>query len=314
LSTDKKNEEKHMVFKENVSMNDTKRHYDRLIAASKAEQILGKSKIYVNVPALKIINKLRPTKERNQYLINSIDTGYIQTKYSSKDKITARMFTTPGNLNLITLSDEDILNCIVSKYGREGILVELDFKQFEPTIMSKLIGYSFDGDIHTIVSKKLKMTRNDAKILNNAYFYGASEETINQKFYVGGDIKDYLDMMEDFNNAKDKFLEPHLEMYEKNGYIINPYGRKVFPREKRNIFNNMIQSTGSDILIDTIIKLNQENLNVILHRFDSLFFDLKKLNIYLELEEIITIMTENNYNLEVSVLVGKNLNKLKKLN
>ncbi len=76
----------------------------------------------------------------------------------------------------------------------------------------------------------------------------------------------------------------------------------------------MIQSTGSDILIDTIIKLNQENLNVILHRFDSLFFDLKKLNIYLELEEIITIMTENNYNLEVSVLVGKNLNKLKKLN
>lgn len=295
-------------------MNEDKRHYDRLIAASKAEQILAKKKIGINIPFLLMTMKSRPSEEKNKYYLNGKDRGYIQTKYRSKDKITGRMFTAPGNLNLINLSDPDIKESIVSKHDDKGCIVEIDYNAFEPTIMQKLIGYEFQKDVHDLVSETLDINRNDAKKINNAYFYGMGRGGLIE--LVGVHMMKTFDLiMKNFEEAKDNYLIPHIESYEKNGYVVNPYGRKIYPRNKNNIFNNIIQSTGSDILIDLIINLeeNHSKFDVIFHRFDSLFFDFKKSNIYLDLNELIKIITTNEYNLTISISIGKNLNNLKKL-
>ena len=294
-------------------MKNTINHYNRLIAASTAVQILDNSKIKINIPLLKVMIKNRPTNEKRKYYHNGKDTGYIQTKYYSRDKITSRIFTKAGNLNLITLSDPDIKQCINSRY-EDGQIVEIDYKAFEYGIICKILDINLVKDIHSHIAEVMGCTREEAKKINNAFFYGASENTI-LNIQPSFDYLEYTCHMGLFIQRKNEYLKQLEIDYDKNGFVINPFGRKIYPKSKYNIFNNVIQSTGSDILIDVIINIKKSNtnFNLLFHRFDSLFFDLQTSDLNLNLSELVNIIIIPQYDLSINTHIGRNLNELKKL-
>lgn len=286
--------------------------YRRRMRSAFAEDILSKSDIYLNVPLLKMLSYGKSNQQADK-LYHNCSQSKINARYYSRDKVTARLFTMEGSFNPITLSDPDIKECIVSRYRSEGVIVELDFSQFEPSIMFNLMNFSFDGDVHNIVSDKFNISRQDAKKLNNAYFYGMSSENVKKLV----DVNEYFHLMSEFAITKEKYVQPHIEHYREHGYVVNFFGRKIYPRSEHTIFNNLIQSTGSDILIEAIIRIYKQNkFNIIFHRFDSLFFDMKISDVYLYLSELRNLMCTNDIpglHLHTSVYIGNNLNKLKKL-
>jgi len=293
-------------------------NYKRLLASSFAEQQLAKSKIYLNIPLLKIMMKARPSEEKQRYYLIGKDDHNISTQYRSKDKITARMFTRPGELNLITLSDPDIKECISSRYNENGRIVELDYRAFEYRIMTFLMDYDLfpNKDIHTKVAEELNIDRNEAKKINNAFFYGMGQKNLRKMINDNEKYIQYRILMEGFMKAKKEFLAPYLEEYVQNGYVINPYGRFIYSKSESTIFNNIIQSTGSDILIDSICAIAKlHKFNMLFHRFDSLFFDFKNKDLYTDLKMLQGLMTKNvlGVKLDVNTSIGKNLNNLARL-
>lgn len=304
-----------------------KEFYVRLLMSDIAEDILSKSNIYTDKSILnsehlkrKLLSGVDKSSDLYKFTkASNKNGGWISTKYFSKDKVTHRMFCKKGHLNLITLSDPSVMSSIVSRYD-DGFIVEIDYSQFEPTIMQNLIGYNFPGDVHDLVSDALEIGRDDAKKINNAYFYGMAKNSVfNLAIELSAYPDKYFELMKGFEEAKNEFLIPHVDMFRSEGYVVNNYGRKIYPRIESNIFNNVIQSTGSDILIDVVISLNKKLENkkahLLFHRFDSIFLDLSKECLHTDLKSIMDIMENINPDVrfETKVHIGKNMNDLKLL-
>jgi len=299
-------------------MNEEKENYNRLIKASQAEKILGSCKIHIDVSKLSIFNQVNPSDEKMAYYLAAKDTGFISTKYASRGKITARMFTTPNNLNLITLSDSEILKCIDSRFD-PGYIVEIDYSSYEFGIACGLMGFTdFDGlDVHQMVAEELKIERNKAKKLVYAMLYGMSDSNL-ANIVTPYQIDNLTSLFMEFLNAKNEYLISLESQFDTSQYVTNVFGRKIYPKHKGNIFNNVIQTTGSDIMIDTVIRIKKlEKFNILFHRFDSLYFDFTKDDLYKSLSTLIEAMNQSelevNFNLQTAVYVGKSAHNLKKL-
>ena len=292
------------------------KNYYRLIRTRKAEQILGKSNIHIDTSKLNVFQKTNPSNEKAKYLLHSKVNGFISSEYSAQNKITARMFTKSGSLNLITLADTDIKVCINSRYDN-GYIVELDYSSYEFGIMLGLLNFTEfnDVDIHTIVAQELEINRNDAKRIVYALIYGMSKKNLS-KILTDNQIASLFVIIGPFLEVIEDYLCPLIEEYSKNKSVTNHYGRLIYPKTERNIFNNIIQSIGSDILIDTIIRINNlDKFNILFHRFDSLFFDINSTDLKQNLPVLIDVMksSETNFNLQIGISIGKTLQNLKKL-
>jgi len=307
--------------------------YNRLLKSALCEEILSTFDIHLNVHYLNtIINKKRlaGTMDKNselyryyKYAINN--NRKIKTEYYSRNKTTFRMFTKKGHLNLITLADKIILTAISSRTG--GYIAEIDYKAFEYTIICSLLNIpNAPEDLHTEAQGWLTwLNRDEVKRVNNAILYGGNIEAYISELKDHPDCEDemvdgYISLIVPFVVKRDSFIEDHEHMYNSHGYVINSYGRKIYPTSNKNIFNNIIQSIGSEILIDLIIEFNTklsdvDGINVLFHRFDSIFFDLSKENIKENLLYINNIMKSINgdINLQTNISVGKNLTSMKRV-
>lgn len=310
-----------------MSQNTNITHYNRLIRSAHAEQVLSKCKIYVDIDMLRKHNIRRQdsvNSEMYRYLkCASENKSYIHTKYYSRNKTTFRLFTTKGNLNLITLSDPDILSCIKSKYD-DGYIVEIDYTSFEYTIMLNLLNIvNAPEDIHLETTNILGCSRDEAKKLNNAILYGSPVSTvistINKK-YDSSSIKKYISLINKIVTPIHEYENDNKDSYLKNGYVVNSYGRKIYPKRVGNIFNNVIQSIGSDIIIEAILRITDfiknKDANLMFHRFDSLYLDISKDTLYKHLNGINNIMKQipsPSPRLGTKIKIGKDLTTLEEL-
>ena len=309
-------------------MNETKTTYQRLLRSSQAEQILSTSKIHIDVA------KLRPhlignTTEKSSDLYKfakqaSQNSGYIYTDYDSKTKTTARMFTKRGHLNLITLSDERILSAINSRY-ENGRIICLDYKAFEPTIISNLLDEPLPDNIHEWASSLLDVPKKVIKVFNMELMYGEDFSyhakkvmvSLTREYGVDEDsLVEYVDTFKNIRTNIDSYTQAISETYDTKGFVLNSYGRKIYPNHKRNIFNNVIQSIGSEILAEAIIELdkflNGREAHLLFHRFDALYLDMSKQAILKGLSKIIKIM-EGAYAdapLKVGIQIGEGMSSL----
>lgn len=306
--------------------------YQRLLRSAQAEQILSNAKICLDIPKLRphIIGEgVDKTSELYRYMKFASQNGsFISTEYSSKGKVTARMFTKKGSLNLITLSDERILSAIRSRY-QNGYILCLDYKNFEPSIIKSELGDVMPENIHDWTCEIMPwVARGDAKKNNMWVLYSIDP------IAVIGNVRESVEGLEGYDEESfyvwakkmitireyvDDYISTKVDDFKSGGIIVNSYGRKIAPKSEATIFNNTIQSIGSEILVEAIINLQDflrgKEAHLLFHRFDSLYIDVSKKALFTNLKGIRDIMEGVNkgVDLKVGIEVGKNLATLKEI-
>jgi len=174
-----------------------------------------------------------------------------------------------------------------------GKLLVCDYQSFETWISIYLtrnvnfIKYFKGKDIHTEVGcalyNKKSITpdeRTFAKLLNHAMLYGASYKRL-VSMIADKDIKDPTERL----YYVQKLLGPIIDNskiindeVKKIGYSITSWGSIVKPDKTYAAYNNLIQTTASEILVDKIdlIRdfLKDKNSDFVFQVHDSLIFDI----------------------------------------
>ncbi len=304
--------------------------YHRIMQSEKAIQILSNSKINLNTKKLRTLfigNSIPKNSNLYKFMKNaSQNSGFISSEYHFKDIVTARMFNSKHSLNLITLHEREILEAMNSRY-ENGFMVVMDYKHFEPSIIKHLLGDVFPDDYHSWAFNLLNIPHNDVKKVNMELLYCQDfnkkviEKT--QWFLDIGipreNVSIYISQLILIRETISSYVESHLKTYNSKGFVVNSYGRKIYPKSSHNIFNNIIQSIGSEILAEAIINLNDylegKECHILFHRFDSLYFDISKKELLKSLSGLQKIMTTSggDIKLEVKIQLGENLISLKEL-
>ncbi len=227
---------------------------------------------------------------KNLDFIYRTNAKLAKLNYSTKKTLTGRI---PCNdrYNPQNLSKEgEGRTKIISRF-RSGRIYQFDYTSFEARIAIYLSGNEYfiqdyyDKDIHSetalIIFETLDFTeeqREVAKLANMAIMYGASEATaikILSKFPEPYDklvkIKNFLAPI--FDKAKEMIDESN-----RNGYLINKWGSIIRPEKDYAGFNNYLQSTASEIMVDKVFEIKNMlkgyKSEFMFQVHDSLVFDI----------------------------------------
>ena len=263
--------------------------------------------------------------KKNLDFINRDYAKLAKIRYSTKRTITGRI-TSVDRYNPQNLSKSNDERAMIVSRFRGGQVYQSDFTSFESKIALYLTENDFfienyyDKDLHAELAILIfgidftEEQRNCAKLINHAIIYGAGDETVLSKF-VG------------VENANEKlievkeFLSPIIEVSKKmekhfndTGYLINKWGSIIKPNKSFAAFNNYIQSTASEIIIDKVIeikKLLQEMKSQFMFQVhDSLVFDIHPDEVFLVKEIIDCLSCANNMIFNVDVKRGNNYKDL----
>jgi len=290
------------------------RTYDRLIDTARAEKILSNSTIHVDMDKLRAyVLTHRRDKEAWRFLrLSAEGNGYLTCQWYGRDKRTYRIYPKKGEPQLTTLSNVGILSSFTSRH-QSGKIVCIDYNQFEYSIIRCLLDLKDAPiDIHSWAADVLSMPRDVCKILNNAILYGSNDDVqrrakdLYERVERKG-VEKYLRMIIQIRSKIDTFILDKKDSFIRNGYIINGYGRRIYPKNNSSIFNNLIQCVGSEIMIDTIINLNSVNSNswnIMFQRFDAIYFDFSEKALKDELDEVKKIIVGSNKDIDLSATIS----------
>ena len=292
--------------------------------ASIVDELFSNAKIHFSeeilIENIRRENSIGNNPSTLEKIYSTIDNlGYTRVSYVSRNKVTGRLFPSRSVFNPITTTDKKILEAITSRF-ENGTIAVFDFQMFEPQIISKIIGVPIPCDIHGVVGDILDCDREVAKKLNNMFFYGSSSKSITKILTdinaPNDKIARYLTLMTPIVSGISNYKKKLDTEFENNGYIKTVFGRKVWPRSRKNVFNNAIQATGADIFNSVALKifdyLDDKASELFMHKFDSFYIDIhpKELGV---IDDIIKIMKygQNEIKFGVSVMLGQNLNELR---
>ena len=211
-------------------------------------------------------------------------------QYSNKRTLTGRMVATdkynPQNLPKNT----DDRSQIVSRFP-DGKIVTFDYTSFETRISLYLCDDEFfiekyrKKDMHLetarLIYNRENVTieeRDNAKIINHSILYGASKETIAKRLGNVNDIDEAIGKVRNFLFPLFKKSKEVSKSFTQYGYVINNWGTIVYPDKNYATFNNLVQSTATEILIDKIGEIKKILTNYksefIFQVHDSLVFDI----------------------------------------
>jgi hypothetical protein len=249
------------------------------------------------------------------------DIRFVMLKYSDKRTITGRI-NCVDNFNPQSLpKNSEIRNQIVSRY-KGGKIAVFDYKSFETRLSMYLsrnqdfITQNMNSDLHKNTAKAIyevsEVTdeqRELAKTINHAILYGGGDKLIRSKLSKSN----LEDVDRAINNVK-IFLAPILNVseyinsvYKELGYIINPFGTLVKPNKVYAAFNNYVQSTAADIVVDKLweIKdwLKDKESSFMFQVFDSFVFDIspKDLDAIKQIENILSKYNDMVFDVDFSI-------------
>jgi hypothetical protein len=254
----------------------------------------------------------------------SWDNGkkYLILRYSDKRTITGRINCIDGFNPQMLPKDSNIREQIISRYEGGKISV-FDYKSFETRLSMYLsrdedfILKNMNSDLHLNTAKSIFQKddlsdeeRKLGKDINHALLYGGGNALLKNIISKSN--------VEDLDSSIDrvkKFLEPILnvsnyinDVYKELGYIINPFGTLIKPNKSYAAFNNYVQSTAADIVVDKISEvknwLKDKDSSFMFQVHDSFVLDIspKDLN---AIEEIKSILSKyNDMAFDVEILSG----------
>lgn len=236
---------------------------------------------------------------------------FATLNYSHKRTITGRIVS-KDTFNIQNLQkDGDQKKQVVSRFHGGNILV-CDYISFESKIalyMSEdelFIQKYWDKDLHLETAKIIfgdgKITdeqRSLSKDINHAIMFGAGEELLLKKLANNPNPDEILFKIK-------VFLRPilnksfRLNAFQKeHGYIINDWGYIINPKKEFAAFNNFIQSSAAEILIDKLFEIKEflkdKESKFLFPVHDSMIFDISPREKYL-LTEIPKLLTTHSGN------------------
>jgi len=228
--------------------------------------------------------------DKNLDFIYRDNAKLAKVNYSTKKTLTGRI-PCSDRYNPQNLSKEGEDRAKIISRFRNGRIYQFDYTSFEARIALYLSGDEefiqdyYDKDIHSetaiIIFETHDFTseqRDVAKLANMAIMYGASEATAMKL------LSKYPEPDEKLRRIK-VFLEPIfrrakeiIEESNQNGYLINKWGSIIKPEKDYAGFNNYLQSTASEIVVDKVLEI-KELLRPYRSQFlfqvhDSLVFDI----------------------------------------
>lgn len=227
--------------------------------------------------------------DKNLDFIYRDNAKLAKINYSTKRTLTGRI-TSKDRYNPQNLSkDNEDRTKIISRF-RNGRIYQFDYTSFEARIALYLSGDEqfiqdyYDKDLHSetaiIIFETHDFTpeqRNVAKLANMAIMYGASEATAMKLLGKYPEPAEKLRRIKMFLEPVFKKAKEIIEESKRNGYLINKWGSIITPEKDFAGFNNYLQSTASEIVIDKAIEI-KELLKPYRSQFlfqvhDSLVFD-----------------------------------------
>ncbi len=204
---------------------------------------------------------------------------YTQYNYYT---ITGRPSNRFGGVNYAALpKDDNTRECFVSRFGDEGILLELDFNAYHPHIIASIIGYNFNEE--SVYDHFAKMYHN-TDTPTAQQLEKAKEDTFRQLY--GGIRKDYLTVP--FFGATEELSKVLWHNIQKEGYIESPVsGRRLYYSNYNSLsmptlFNYFIQmmetELNANVLVNVFAFIKDKQLRSvpILYTYDSILFDVHK--------------------------------------
>ena len=232
----------------------------------------------------KIISKIKDMNEtHDEYdkdlnnALYHIENNGIQTttgiEYTSYNPFTStgRPSNSFNGINYAALNKKDgSRKRFISRFGKDGMLVEMDFDAYHLRLIGEVIGYKFPkGSVHEHMAKFYGCDYDEAKSLSFKYLYG----------FIPDDIKKINPFFEKVSDFIDKLWKDYKSTKTLTSNIYNRriMGYNLHEMNKNKLFNYMIQTLETENNISILNKLIpsfvSQKSKLVLYNYDSFLVD-----------------------------------------
>ena len=209
--------------------------------------------------------------------LQKIESNGLQTTdgmvYSEYNPYTAtgRPSNRFGGLNFAALNKKDgSRKKFISRYGKEGMLVEMDYDAYHLRLIGKVVDYQIPkGSVHSHMAKLYDVDYDKAKSLSFQYLYGSIPYEVSQINPFFCKVEAYIEKVWKQYKSKN-FIES--DIYNKRIYRKN-----LSDMNKNKVFNYLIQLMETEnnmkILTELLPEISDYKSKLVLYSYDSFLFD-----------------------------------------
>jgi len=182
-----------------------------------------------------------------------VDSSGLAKKvtYDPFSTATGRMIVKDGP-KILTLK-KDYRSIIESRYGKDGMILSIDFVSLEPRVAMAVAGISPEKDIYNWIDEKIfesRLGRSKAKITTLSLIYGMSLMRANSQ---GGVTPEEMRKLKSIFGIE--AIEDRLKEDFANNDVKNFFGRPIYPESEIKLFNSFVQSTAVSVSIEGFLKV-----------------------------------------------------------
>lgn len=243
-----------------------------------------------------------------------LKTNCVYTEYNIYTS-TGRPSNRFGGINYSALyKDNGSRSSFVSRNGKDGMLLLMDYSAYHPHIVAKLINYNLPKDAYKHLGQfyfnKEDLTEEELK----------NSKTITFKYMYGNIPTEFLNIP--FFNKMNDYINHRWKFFLENDYVETPlFKRKITSKHidepnPNKLFNYILQASetefGMTVLSDLNIYLKNKLTKVVLYTYDSLLFDIHSNDGKDTLIEIKRIMEKSQFT--VKCYIGHDYNNMISIN
>ena len=198
------------------------------------------------------------------------EEGKLHSEYNIYTS-TGRPSNRFGGTNFAALNKKDgSRKKFVSRYGKEGMLVEMDYDAYHLRLIGEVVDYQFPkGSVHNHMAKLYDTDYDEAKSLSFQFLYGHIPDEVIKTNPFFAKVQVYID--EVWSQYKSRnFIES--DIYNKRIYKKN-----LSDMNKNKVFNYLIQLMETEnnmkILTELLPKIDGYKSKLVLYSYDSFLFD-----------------------------------------
>ena len=242
--------------------------------------------------------------------------GFVYTNYNIYNP-TGRPSNAYDSINYVALKKDDgSRNSFVSRYGKDGHLMMIDFTGFHPYIVANLIDYKVP-DEETIYEHLAKQYFNVNEVTPEVISKSKKLTMVN----LYGQIPQQYCEISYFSKVE-VLKNKYWETFQKKGYVTTPiYKREITNKHildanKNKLFAYIIQAAETEHGIDSLGKcvkfVSNKTIVPILYVYDSIVFDIHNDEDSKNILDLVEIFKNKRF--KVKTYRGNNYNDLKLVN
>ena len=176
-----------------------------------------------------------------------------------------------GGINFAALNKSDgSRKKFISRYGKDGMLVEMDYDAYHLRLIADAIDYQFPkGSVHQHMADLYGVDYNEAKSLSFQYLYGHIPDDVLKSNPFFAKVQVYMDNIW-FDYKSNNFIKSNI-------YSKRIYKKNLSDMNKNKVFNYLIQlmetESNMSMLTKLIPKISGYKSKLILYIYDSFLFD-----------------------------------------